>query len=213
MRKESVPLGGDVVAFVAKLAQSGAGWVTAVGYLDGVEIAVVRGSGEDVQSVPGRVTLVSLLGPVLGPLMVTLVRSDTGGSSLVAGRLVKARSAGVEFAVEVAPVGTVAATSAVAAIEAATAAPGWAEVTEPRAPEPIPRPGDEDDEADETPKSGDRVDHFVFGLCEVMVVRGERMKIKDVASGKLREIHVGAFKVKKPVTLDGKRVFKLMKRG
>jgi hypothetical protein len=70
-----------------------------------------------------------------------------------------------------------------------------------------------DDEAEEAPKFGDRVDHFVFGLCDVMVVREERMKIRDAGGGKLREIHLGAVKVLKPVEQDGRRVFKLARRG
>ena len=59
---------------------------------------------------------------------------------------------------------------------------------------------------------GQRVDHFVFGLCDVMVVREERMKIRDAAGGKLREIHLRAVKVLKPTVEDGRRVFKLARR-
>jgi hypothetical protein len=70
-----------------------------------------------------------------------------------------------------------------------------------------------DDEAEEAPKFGDRIDHFVFGLCDVMVVREERMKIRDVGGGRLREIHLGAVKVLPPVEQDGRRVFKLVRRG
>jgi hypothetical protein len=70
-----------------------------------------------------------------------------------------------------------------------------------------------DDAAEEAPKFGDRVDHFVFGLCDVMVVREERMKIRDVGGGKLREIHLRAIKVLQPVEQDGRRVFKLARRG
>jgi hypothetical protein len=214
MRKESVPLGTDVVEYVGKLSASGAAWVAAVGTLEGVELAVIRGSGEDVQSVPGRVALVSLLGPPEGPLMATLVRADTGGSSLVAGRLVKGRSAGVALSVEVAS-SAPASPPTVAPVKVGSVVPGrpsappaatWADVARPRPPE-------DDDEADELPKAGDRVDHFVFGLCEVLVVRGERLKITDIATGKLKEISVGPFKVGKPVVVDGKRVFKLTKRA
>ncbi len=71
---------------------------------------------------------------------------------------------------------------------------------------------DDDDEADEAPRFGDQVDHFVFGLCDVMVVREERMKIRDTGGGRLREIHLGAIKLLKPTELGGRRVFKLVRR-
>ena len=64
----------------------------------------------------------------------------------------------------------------------------------------------EDEETEEEPRYGDYVDHFVFGLCEVMTVRDERMKIRNVTGvRKLREIHLGAMKVLKPTEQQGKR--------
>ncbi len=75
-------------------------------------------------------------------------------------------------------------------------------------------PPEADDEAEESPRFGDYVDHFVFGLCEVMVVRGDRMKIRDVKPpAKLREIHTGAMKILRPVERDGRRVFPLVRRS
>jgi hypothetical protein len=132
--------------------------------------------------------------------MAVLARAAADGVKLFGGRLVKARSAGVSIAVEewhALPPQNPATPE--------TAAPGWSGLA--------PNLPSDDDEADEVPKFGDRVDHFVFGLCDVMVVRGERMKIREVKGpGKLREIHVGPFKVLRPVEVDGKRVFRLMKR-
>jgi hypothetical protein len=150
-----------------------------------------------------------------------------------AGRLLKARSAGVTVSVtsgastprkEPASTGPIAdVASARASGPSAGAAgpldarpresapagpPGWADLAA------IKPPPDEDEEADELPKYGDRVEHAIFGLCDVMVLKGDRMKIRDVhGTGRMREVHVGAFRVLKPVVRDGKRVFKLGKRG
>lgn len=198
-----VPDGDELVAFLASLPADA--YVTAAGWVEGVEVMVTRSGADEVQAVPGRVALLSLSGSASGPLMVVVSRPD--GEGVVGGQLVKARSAGVA-------VGVIAGRSA------------RAEAPDPRAGQPSPQPTaqggwaalaeiphDDDDETDEAPKYGDRVSHFVFGLCDVMVVRGERMKIRDVhGPGRLREIHLNAVKVLAPTVEDGKRVFKLAKR-
>ena len=191
--------------------------MSAVGVVEGVEIAVARGVDEVTERVPGRVTLLSLAGPGRGPHFVTLVRVDGAGTRVVGGRLVKTRSAGVFTT----PLGQGAAGTATgnpahvedsrqassAASPSADLPAGWA------AAAALSEGAADDEEAEELPRYGDRVDHFVFGLCDVMVVRGERMKIKDVhGPGRLREIHVGAVKVLPPTVLDGKRVFRLARR-
>jgi hypothetical protein len=227
MSARSLPDGEDVLAFIAGL---GAGaWVSAVGTLEGVELAVARGPEETAMPVPGRVTLLSLSGPKTGPLMATVSRADSDGVRVFGGRLVKARVSGSAFVfaegegTESTPAraestGTRARPGAAPGAEAKTApstagssppAPSgsWASLAA-MSEEP------EDDEADEAPRYGDQVDHFVFGLCDVMVVKGERMKIRDVhGPGRLREIHIGAVKVLRPVERNGRRVFKLVKRG
>jgi len=70
-----------------------------------------------------------------------------------------------------------------------------------------------DDESPEVPRYGDRVEHFAFGLCDVMTVREGRMKIRPVGGGNLKEIQVAAVRVLKPSERDGKRVFPLARRG
>jgi hypothetical protein len=72
---------------------------------------------------------------------------------------------------------------------------------------------DAEDEATEMPRYGDRVDHFAFGLCDVMVVREGRMKLRVLDGGNLREIQVSALRVLKPTLRDGKRVFPMVRRG
>jgi hypothetical protein len=194
----TIPDGEDVLAFLARLEGPEHAWVSGVGAVWGAELAVARGTDDETVPVQGRVTLVSLAGPRSGPVMAILARVGPDGVRLLGGRLVKARSGGVSIALAEWPALSVLA---------------------PAEPHLAPAPGAAgsgiygDDEAEEVPNFGDRVDHFVFGLCDVMVVRGERLKIREVnPPNRLREIHVGPFKVLRPVELDGKRVFRMLKR-
>lgn len=189
MGAEHVPEGEDVVAYLAGLADSAGSWVAGAGVVIDVTLSVLADTGETSRSLPGRAQLLSLTGPPGGPLMATIA----GASGVEGGRLVEARAEAV----------TVFLFDAAVARSAAGAA---------ARPRPAPPPND-DDEADEAPRYGDRVDHFVFGICDVMVVREERMKIRDVSGGgKLREIHLRAVKVLKPTIEDGRRVFKLARK-
>lgn len=203
-----VPDGDEVVAFIAALPAES--FVNAAGWVEGVELSLPRSGADEMRAIPGRVALLSLSGSAQGPLMVVLSNPD--GEGVVGGRLLKARSAGVALGIVAAGAGAARPAAGSERLPArekpeskAGTAGGWAAVA---AIQP-----DDDDETDEAPKYGDRVNHFVFGLCDVMLVRGERMKIRDVqASGRLREIHLNAVKVLAPTVEDGKRVFKLAKR-
>jgi hypothetical protein len=201
----TIPDGDDVLAFIARLDAPEHAWVTGVGFVEGAEIVVARGTEDQSVPVPGRTTLVSLVGPRSGPLMAMLARAGADGVKLVGGRLVKARSAGVSLVVEEWRALPSLAAAEPSLVRVAPGGGGGAAGASSAS--------DGDDEADEVPSFGDRVDHFVFGLCDVMVVRGERLKIREVnPPNRLREIHVGPFKVLKPVEVDGKRVFKMLKR-
>ena len=190
MGTERVPDGEDVVEYLANLAGPSVAWVAGIGVITDAALSVVDEAGETPRALPGRSQLLSLSGPPGGPLMAAVAGPD---GSLRGGRLLGAVAAGVTLLLfDAAAVRTVAATASRPA---------------------RPAPAGDDDEADEAPRYGDRVDHFVFGVCDVMVVREERMKIRDVSGGgKLREIHLGAVKVLKPTVEDGRRVFKLARK-
>ena len=64
----------------------------------------------------------------------------------------------------------------------------------------------------EIPKKGDRVDHFSFGLCEVLQVQGKSLKVRPVRGGKLRGIRLEALRVATPTVQRGRRTFGL-RRG
>lgn len=188
----TIPDGEDVPEFLGRLGTTEGVWVAAVGTVSSADLAVAGPEGEVTRSVEGDATLVSLMGPARGPLMAVLATAV----GVVGGRLIRANAAGVGFTL----------------LGAAPAAQGSAPSRAAPPPAGKGAPG-EDEEADELPLQGDRIDHFVFGLCDVMVVQGERFKIREVGGGKLREIHVGPFRLSKPVVRDGKRVFKLVKRS
>ena len=192
----TIPDGVDVSEFLGGLGLAEDAWVTAVGTVSGVELAIAGEGGDVTRAVEGPATLVSLLGPASGPLMAIVASAEAGA---VAGRLTRAVSGGVVFTV----MGSATNPAGSGPARSAALPPGASKSTAPVA----------DEEADELPVQGDRIDHFVFGLSDVMVVQGERFKIREVGGGKLREIHVGPFRLSKPVVRDGKRVFKLVKRG
>lgn len=213
MTPSAIPDGQELVSFFSALPEGT--WISAVGVVEGVEVSVLRGGAESLEPVPGRVSMLSLSGPSDGPLFALFLRQGAAGPEVAGGRLLKARSAGVWFSATGAPgAGSTASREPEAAPrQAAHAAAaqasvgGWADLARLSA-------ASVDDETDEIPRYGDRVDHFVFGLCDVMVVRGDRLKIRDVKGpGRLREIAIGAVKVLPPEDRDGKRVFRLLKRG
>jgi hypothetical protein len=192
----TVPESEDIISFLARLGAPAGTWVSGVGDATDVVLSVLVDGGEGERLLPGRTQLLSLAGPVGGPFMVTLLAVESGQAALAGGKLVSGRSAVVSLFLSE-PRSAPSAPEAQGEKSAGTA--------------PAADPGD-DDESDEAPRYGDRVDHFVFGLCDVMVVREERMKIRAAEGGKLREIHLRAVKVLKPTVEDGRRVFKLARK-
>jgi len=147
----TIPDGVDVSDFLGRLGLAEDAWITAVGTVSGVELAVAGEGGEVTRPLAGPATLISLLGPARGPLMAVLASAEAGA---VAGRLIRAVSGSVVFTV------MSSATNPPGSGPARSAAPpsGASKSTAPVA----------DEEADELPVQGDRIDHFVFGLCDVM---------------------------------------------
>jgi hypothetical protein len=224
-----VPAGEDLMAALSGACAAGGVWVQGVGVIEGAELMAAPAVSEERRLVPGRVTLVSLSGPAGGPYGVVLASTAAGSLGTVAGLLRAARSAGVTLAVAGGP-------SLDAALAEVTRARSATERASSIPPPPVASGGpsggwsvggtggrlraasgaadeDEDDESDVMPEFKDRVIHPVFGLCDVMVVKGERLKIRDVEGpNRLREIHLGVMKVLPPVVRDGVRVFRLTKR-
>jgi len=213
-----LPDGRGLVDSLAEAAGNLRGWVQASGFVEEVELRVAGEGADPRRSLRGRFTLVSLSGPVGGPYAVQLARAAAAGFELAAGELVSARTAGVsalmipaqlvgeepDFEAQSPPAPQVAAGSAPAAsswaVQAAAAASARA----------VP----DEDEEPPTPERGDLVHHFAFGWCEVIMVNGERLKLRDLKGpGRIREIIIDVLDVAGPSEKDGKRAFKLTRRS
>jgi hypothetical protein len=202
------------------------GWLQATGFLEDVELRLAGEGIDPRRTLRGRWMLVSLSGPAAGPLGVVLARAAGAGNEVVAGQLLSGRASGVTAWLQavgpVASVGVVpeevttpAAPSlqrSAPAANVATAPGGWAALAQAAAE--ASRVDEPEPEDDAWPERGDRVQHFVFGLCDVLMVTGDRYKIRDVhGSGRVREIAIEHFDVRRLPDREGKRVFKLAKRG
>lgn len=253
-------------------------WVQAVGHIEAVELRLASEGADPVRSLRGRFTLVSLVGPLRGPLSITLARTTDAGIELLGGQLVRARSAGVSVlltptaplddAVAAEPAHRPAARPAAPPPEArppaaapeprapialpavappAAPAPPAARPTPPPTPAPSPfamampaslaatplkpptaagtswgdvaqaseRAIDDPDDPDNDPQPGpgDQVDHFSFGLCEVVTTDGERLRIRDLRGpGRIREISLAMLNISRPTASNGKQLFRLMRK-
>lgn len=217
----------------------GGAWVQGNGYVEGVELKLPGEATDVTRTLRGRLALVSLQGPTGGPFTVTLARASDLGLDLVGGVLVRARSQGVALLVQP----TAAAAPAtrepssrreVIAVAPTAHAPAPAPAAAPAAPlspvaaasasEPLPARSwadvaaaseeADDDEADSLPERGDMVDHFSFGLCDVVKADGDRLHLRDIKGpGRVREVVVSALKVMPPTRQNGKRCFRLQRKS
>jgi len=198
--------GIDLLEGLGRLG-SGDGWVSGSGQVEEVELRVAAEGADRVTVLSGRFQLTSLMGPRGGPFVVTLARLSDSGAQVLGGELVSARSAGVTAIFQpavreaAAPVvgkapGTQATWKTAAAASAATAA------------------REEQDEGEESaPEIGDLVQHFAFGLCEVLTAEGDRLRIRDVEGPRrVREVAMSMLRVSGPIESNGKRVFQLTRR-
>ena len=222
-RLVTVADGENVLDALAAACGTGDGWLSGVGHVDSVELRVA-GEGADVRKqLRGRFTLAQLSGPFGGPYFATLSRHSSQGSELMAGQLLAARSAGVlatlwnansnvRELVDAAPARVereAAAEVAAPAAPAAPAASGWAAAAQAAAAELA-----EDEPEPARPERGDLVRHFAFGLCEVLQDTGDRLKLRDLnGPGRIREIAVDMLEISLHGEQNGKRVFKLNRKG
>jgi hypothetical protein len=218
--------GADLLDALAELSRAGEAWIDATGHLEGVELRVAGEGTDPVRALKGRFTLLHLAGPSGGPYTATLARASDTGIEVRGGMIVRARSAGVTVAVH----------SSSAPASPARPQPGDARREKPDAETLPARPAvgppapmwarvaaanaaaaerDEEDEVDQAvPEAGDLVDHFAFGLCEILTAEGERLRIRDVQGpGRIREVSLSMLKVMDPTESDGKRLFRLARRG
>ena len=213
----SIPGGVELVEALSQAFAKHRGWVQATGFVENVELKVAAEAADVRRTFHSRFALAHLAGPLGGPYGATLSRMDGDRVEVIAGVLVAARSEGV---------------SALCLSSGADAPLARAETpaapNEPRpAPRPLrgPKPGsfaarvgvtgaDDDDEPNQPmPVRGDLVEHFAFGLCEVLTVTGERLVLRDLRGpGRIREIASDRLSVTGPTEHDGKRLFRLTRK-
>jgi hypothetical protein len=218
MTPREVASGEDLIA--ALVAQPHA-WITAVGEVEQVSLGVAGAGEAGPRKLTARWTLASLMGPGSGPFWVVLSRSADTGVQVVAGVLERATSCGVHVFVSggatdfpADPGSGQAARRAEKAAEppASPSTPGPAWAAQAHAATPL-RPAESDDE-DVWPDAGDLVEHFAFGLCDVLMASDDRLKIRDKnGPGRVREIRAEVLRVHPPVAKDGKRLFKLERKN
>jgi hypothetical protein len=200
-----IPPGVELPEGMAPLTVS-EGWLNGTGYVESVELRVATEAGDTVTVLRGRFNLLSMAGPRGGPFAVILARVSDAGLQVLGGELVRARSAGVTVtfqpgARDAVPVAKVASAQASWKTAAAASAAAMARA--------------EDEQGEQLiPDAGDFVQHFAFGLCEVLTADGDRLRIRDVEGARrVREVSLSMLRVKGPTDSDGKRLFQLERRG
>jgi hypothetical protein len=221
----SVTPGEELVEALARAVSGAEGWVQASGFVEAAEVRVAGEGADPVRALRGRWALCSLTGPAGGPYGVTLSRATESGLEVAGGQLVRAVSAGVTAAI----VGstTIAASPPVA--KEPPKAPAAPKVPPAASPAAQPTasawaahalqaararriPIDEQDDP-VLPGPGDLVQHFAFGLCEVLMAEDDRLKIRDVqGQGRIREIRLEMLRIQGPQDRDGKKLFRLERR-
>jgi hypothetical protein len=196
-----VAAGSDVVERLSELGGAD-GWFTGTGQIEDVALRVVSEGTDTVTNLRGRFNLLTLSGPRGGPFAVTLARLSDGGLQVFGGELVRGRSGGV----------TVTFFPALRDTALPKGAPGiWARTA---AASEANAHDDEDSLEEPTPEAGDLVEHFAFGICEVLTAEGDRLRIRDVdGPRRVREVALSMLRVTGPTESDGKKLFQLVRRG
>ena len=214
----------DGSSLVDALSSEKGGWWQASGFVEEIELRVAGEGADRRRELRGRHTLVSLSGPAGGPYSLLLARAEPSGFELAAGELVSARSAGVRalFIPALVP-GGVEGEFEDESEEPARAEPGRAAAAAPQglsgwaaqaAQAASQQRVEEEEEQQAEPERGDLVHHFAFGWCEVLMVNGDRLKLRDITGpGRIREVSIDRLEVRGPTEKDGKRAFKLTRRA
>lgn len=213
-----IPSGGDLLEQLTSAFADRHGWIQATGFVEDIELRLSGTTTEVRRVFAGPFTLVALGGPLGGPYGATLSRLENGAVTLLGGVLVRARSREVTAvcigsSAPRADAGLPPLPASKPATAAHPARPPGGSSFAARVGAAAP-PGEDDDEAgSDTPERGDLVQHFAFGLCEVLSAAGERLVLRDAGgNGRIREIAIDRLAVTGPVEHDGKRLFRLERR-
>src|SRR5258708_1021103 len=86
--------GAELLEALARVSTAGPVWIDGAGQLEGVELLVTGDTADAARALPGRFTLLHLVGPSGGPVSGTLARASGAGGEGGGGGLGRARSAG-----------------------------------------------------------------------------------------------------------------------
>ncbi|HEV8549094.1 MAG TPA: hypothetical protein VGQ57_08700 [Polyangiaceae bacterium] len=215
----SIPSGGELCEALEEAFERHRGWVHATGVVEDVELKLASNGADVRRTFRGRFTLASCEGPLGGPYGVTLSRAVGERVEVLAGVLVRARSAGVSAL-------CLGAGDALPRVRSDADAGGLEPPLgfgEPKlAKRPLTSafaarvgvtpPAPDDDEAF-APERGDLVEHFAFGVSEVLSATGDRLVLRDLGGkGRVREIDIERLAVAGPVEHQGKRLFRLSRK-
>lgn len=224
MNRVDLPSGERLERAIMNVAAPG-DWVRAVGTLS--HVALRPSATESPRGLEGTWTLVSLDAVVFAnecTMHGVLSRQGAWGPELCAGELVTAEIVRVTCAVfsgegETAPLAAGSSSSAsdadagwAAAISASHDEParpqrrGQPEERKAVIPDRIPKRAAEEQEF---PEARDRVDHFHFGLAEVLKSDGDRLHVKVDRDGRIKEIALQMLKVTRLEDTNGVRFFRL----
>jgi hypothetical protein len=217
----SIPSGVELVEALGQAFSKHRGWVQAVGFVDNVELKLGGEAADVRRTFRHRYALAQLAGPLGGPYGATLTRLDGDRVEVVGGVLLSARSEGVSALCLSAGIDASAAMASGRSdtpLDPREARP----VAPPRAPRAnssfaarvgVSAPED-DEEVRPMPERGDLVEHFAFGICEVLTVTGDRLVLRDLKGpGRIREIASERLEVAGPTEFDGKRLYRLTRRA
>lgn len=212
----TIPEGSELPSAFGEAFPPVAGWVQAVGELTHIELRVAGEPSESRRALTQRYTLAQLGGPLGGPYGVVLTRAKGEGFELIAGLLVRAKVVSLAAALIEARPGTTLRSAAAAVAPAAARAgePNWAAqaTAQARAIERA-RVDERDSEEEWLPERGDLVQHFAFGVGEVLSADGDRLTTRDLAgTGRVRELRTSHLLIGAPTVQDGKRLFVLARR-
>lgn len=215
----SIPSGVELVEALAQAFSKHRGWVQAVGFVDNVELKLGGDAADVRRTFRHRYALAQLAGPLGGPYGATLSRFDGERVEVIAGVLESARAEGVH-ALCMSAGGDVPAAAA-PRVETQLDPQKMRPIAPPRAPATssfaarvgVSAPVEED-ETGPMPERGDLVEHFAFGICEVLSVAGDRLVLRDLRGpGRIREIAAERLVVTGPTEHDGKRLYRLTRRA
>ncbi len=215
----SIPSGGELLEALDGAFGRHRGWIQATGFVDDIELRLGSEGADVRRTFRGRFALAALGGPLGGPYGATLSRLSGDKVEVLAGVLVRARSGGVQalcISAGDAPSRVLAEIPGVDELALPAQNPGFAKrplVSAFAAKVGVARPAPDEAAEEPTPERGDLVEHFAFGICEVLSVTGDRLTLRDSrGQGRTREIALERLSVNGPVEHEGRRLFRLSRR-